>query len=322
MRGTAMAHKAIEQYCALESAFFDATKKSERMSARFATTACLGSGDPPETLVRRTLRERDAINALKSGWRSPSTSVRLVYGAALAASHRDGGGLVKMMETLAEERKRRGGRSLSSAGSPAALVMLCAGGSYSQASMFFDILEEIAAPWWRRNAPAEETYAAMMAASGETPASAKERLEKARNTLATAGVPKSARGKCEVDVAVSNPRTDDFTSAWTALNIAVQQRRGLRQRASWAGLATLAAQVEDGSDAGDALLEADTFVRELRPRVTSMVTGKLAVRLAANMTGLRTPAGAAADYAAILAAQAAMIAATTAATTAAVVAAT
>lgn len=317
-----MAHAAIEEYRALESAFFDATKKSERLPARFAAAACLGAGDPPATLVRRTLRERGAINAERSTWRSPSTSMRLVYGAALAASKRDGGGLVKMMETLEAERKRRGGRSLSSAGSPAALVMLCAGGSYSQASMFFDILEEIAAPWWRRNQSAEETYAAMMAAVHETPASAKDRLEKARNTLATAGVPKSARSKCVFDVAIANPRTDDFTSAWTALNVAVQQQRGLRQRASWAGLATLAAQVEDGSDAGDALLEADIFVRELRPRVSSMVAGRLAVRLAATMTGLRTPAGAAADYAAILAAQAAMIVVTTAATTAAVVAAT
>lgn len=317
-----MAHSAIEEYRTLESAFFGATKKSERMSARFAAAACMGSGETPDTLVRRTLREREAINALKSGWRSPSTSMRLVYGAALAASKRDGGGLVKMMDTLAGERKRRGGRSLSSAGAPAALVMLCAGGSYAQASMFFDILEEIAAPWWRRNPPAEETYAAMMAAGNETPATARDRLEKARRTLATAGVPGSARSKCEFDVAIANPRTDDFTSAWTSLNIAVQQHRGLRQRASWAGLATLAAQVEDGSEAGDALLQTDTFVRALRPRVASMVSGKLAVRLATAMTGLRTPAGAAADYAAILAAQAAMIAATTAATSAAVVAAT
>lgn len=317
-----MAHSAIEEYRTLETAFFEATRKSERMSARFAAAACMGTGETPETLVRRTLREREAINALKSGWRSPSTSMRLVYAAALAASKRDGGGLVKMMDTLATERKRRGGRSLSSAGAPAALVMLCAGGSYSQASMFFDILEEVAAPWWRRNPPAEETYAAMMAARNETPATAMNRLEKARNTLATAGVPKSARSKCEYDVAIAHPRTDDFTSAWTSLNVAVQQVRGLRQRASWAGLATLAAQVEDGSNAGDALIEADAFVRSLRPRVTSMVAGKLAVRLAATMTGLRTPAGAAADYAAILAAQAAMIAATTAATTAAVVAAT
>lgn len=317
-----MAHAAIEEYRTLESAFFDTTKKSERMSARFAAAACLGAKDPPATLVRRTLRERDAINASRSGWHSPSTAMRLVYGAALAASNRDGGGLVKMMETLKAERKRRGGRSLSSGGAPAALVMLCAGGSYAQASMFYDILEEVAAPWWRRYPPAEETYAAMMAAGNETPATALSRLEKARKTLATAGVPKSAHNKCVFDVAIAHPRTDDFTSAWTALNVAVQQQRGLRQRAGWAGLATLAAQVEDGSDAGDALLEADAFVRSLRPRVSSMVAGRLAVRLAATMTGLRTPAGAAADYAAILAAQAAMIAATTAATTAAVVAAT
>lgn len=317
-----MAHAAIEDYRALESAFFEVTKKSERMAARFAATACLGINDPPATLVRRTLREREAINALRSGWRSPSTSMRLVYGAALTASKRDGGGLVKMMQTLEAERKRRGGRSLSSAGAPAALVMLCAGGSYSQASMFFDILEEIAAPWWRRNPPAEETYAAMMAASHDTPATARDRLEKSRNTLATAGVPDSARRKCMFDVALADPRTDDFTSAWTALNVAVQQQRGLRQRAGWAGLAILAAQVEDGSDAGDALLEADAFVRELRPRVSSIVSGRLAVRLASSMTGLRTPSGAAADFAAILAAQAAMMAATTAATTAAVVAAT
>jgi len=315
-----MAHEAIEHYRTLEAAFFEATKRSERAQARFSVAACLDADDPAETLVRRTLRERDAINILRTGWRSPPTAIRLVYGAALAASHRDGGGLIKMMETLNAERKRRGGRSLSSAGGPAALVMVCAGGNFAQASMFYDILEEIASPWWRRNPAAEETYAALMAATGETPLTAASRLEKARKSLAAAGVPKSARDKCEFEIAVANPRSDDFASAWTALNIAVQQVRGLRQRAGWSGLAVLAAQVEDGSDAGDALIEADDFVRSLRPRVSGIASGRLAMRLAANMTGLKTPAGAASDYAAILAAQTAMIAATTAATVAVVAA--
>ncbi len=308
-----MAHDAILRFGALQDAFFNATKRSERSQARFCAAACLDADDAPETLVRRTLREREAINQQRSTWRSPSTSLRLVYGAALAAAHRDGGGLVKMMETLENERKRRGGRSLSSAGAPVALVMLCAGASYSQAGMFFDILEAIAAPWWRRNAAAEETYAAMMTAAGETPDTALERLERADRNLASAGVPKGPRSEARFQIAVPDPKTDDFTSAWTALNVAVQQRRGLRHRATWIGLALLAAQVEDGSDAGDALLEADDYVKALRPRVQGLARGKLAMRLAAAMTGLKTPAGAAADYAAILAAQAAVIAATSAA---------
>lgn len=315
-----MAHEAIDRFKALETAFFENTKKSERTQARFAAAACLNAEDDPATLVRRSMRERDAINQERSGWRSPSTSMRLVYGAALAASKRDGGGLIRMMEALETERKRRGGRSLSSGGATAALVMMCAGGSFSQAGMFFDVLEEIAAPWWRRTPASEESYAAIMTAAGETPATARDKLDKARTTMLTAGVPRSAIRACLYEVAVADPRADDFVSAWTSLSVAARQRSGLQRRATWAGLATLAAQVEDGSDAGDALVHADEFVQAHRPRVSGLAAGRLAVRLATTMTGLRSPCGAAADYAAILAAQAAMIAATTAATAAVVAA--
>ncbi|WP_420431106.1 hypothetical protein [Hyphobacterium sp.] len=316
-----MAHAAIERFKALESAFFNATKKSERLQARFSAAACLNADDDPATLVRRTLRERDAISQQLSRWKAPSGSMRLVYGAALAASRRDGGGLVKMMEALSAERKRRGGRSLSNGGARAALILVCAGGTYAQAGMFYDVLEEIAAPWWRRRPAEEEGYAAIMTAAGETPATARDRLERAERALRTAGAPRSIHATSKFEIAVANPRVDDFTSAWTALSIAVRQRRGLLRRASWSGIAALAAQVDDGSRAADALNEADHFVQEHRPRVNSMAAGRLAVRLAATMTGIRTPAGAAIDLAAILAAQAALIAATTA-TTAAVVAAT
>ncbi|WP_421792641.1 hypothetical protein [Hyphobacterium sp.] len=316
-----MAHAAIERFEALQSAFFAATKRSERAQARFAAMAGLSVEDDPETLVRRTLREREAINAARSKMRAPSSSLRLVYGAALAAARRDGGGLVKLMEALETERKRRGGRRLYAAGSRAALVMLCAGGNFSQTGMYFDILEAIAAPWWRRKAADEETFAALMAATGETPETALERLERADAALNAAGAPKRICNDARFLVAVTDPQIDDFTSAWTALNIAVQQRRGLRQRAGWTSLAMLAAQVEDGSDAGDALLMADEFIGNMRPRVHGMTRGRLAVRLAATMTGLKTPGAAAADYAAILATQAAVIAATSA-SAAAVVAAT
>ncbi|MEE2525413.1 hypothetical protein V0U79_03470 [Hyphobacterium sp. HN65] len=316
-----MTHAAIERFKALETAFFENTKRSERTQARFAAAACLNADDDPATMVRRALRERDAINQERSGWRSPSTSLRLVYGAALASARKDGGGLIRMMEALETERKRRGGRSLSSGGAPAALVMMCAGGSFSQAGMFYDVLSEISAPWWRRTPASEESYAAIMTATGEIPATAMDRLDKAKNTLRTARVPRSAFNTCLYEVAVADPRTDDFVSAWMSLNVAARQRSGLQRRATWAGLATLAAQVEDGSQAGDALVQADEFVQAHRPRITSIAAGRLTVRLAASMTGLKSPGGAAADYAAVLAAQAAMIAATTAAT-AAVVAAT
>ncbi|WP_421785627.1 hypothetical protein [Hyphobacterium sp.] len=315
-----MAHAAIERFKALESAFFETTKRSERLSARFAAAACLSAEDDVPTLVRRSLRERDAIAQQISRWKAPSGALRLVYGAALAASRRDGGGLVKMIDALAAERKRRGGRSLSAGGARAALILVCAGGSYSQAGMFYDVLEEIAAPWWRRRPAEEEGFAAIMTAAGETPATAAERLARAEMSLKAAGAPRSIMSTSRFDVAVANPRVDDFTSAWTALSIAVRQRRGLLRRASWAGIATLAAQVEDGSQAGDALVEADRFVQEHRPRVNGMAAGRLAVRLAAVMTGVRSPGGAAVDLAAILAAQAAVIATTTAATAAVVVA--
>jgi hypothetical protein len=316
-----MAHEAIERFKALETAFFEATRKSERLSARFAAAACLTADDDEATLVRRSLREREAIAQLRSRWKAPSGSMRLVYGAALASARRDGGGLVKMIEALETERKRRGGRRLSVGGARAALILICAGGSYSQAGMFYDVLEEIAAPWWRRRASDEEGYAAIMTAAGETPATAAERLERSEQALKAAGAPRSIVATSKFEIAVANPRIDDFTSAWTALSIAVRQRRGLLRRATWAGIATLAAQVEDGSQAGDALIEADRFVQSHRPRVNGMAAGRLAVRLAATMTGVRSPGGAAVDLAAILAAQAAIIAATTA-STAAVVAAT
>lgn len=315
-----MAHEAITRFEALQSAFISATKRSERAQARFAAAAGLSAEDDPATLVRRTLRERDAINNARTGFRAPSTSLRLVYAAALAAAKRDGGGLIKLMEALETERKRRGGRRLYAGGSRAALVMLCAGGSYSQVGMYYDILEAIAAPWWRRKPADEESFAALMAGTGETPETTLDRLGRADRGLNAAGTPQRIRSEARFLVAVTDPQIDDFTSAWTALNVAVQQRRGLRQRAGWPSLAMLAAQVEDGSDAGDALLTADDYVAGLRPRVSGMTRGRLAVRLAAAMTGLKTPGAAAADYAAILAAQAAIIAATSASAVAVVAA--
>lgn len=315
-----MAKSAIERYQALEAAYFETTKKSERTQARFAALASLNADGEAETVVRRALRERAALNDRLSSWRSPSTSIRLVYGAALSSAKRDGGAFVEMLDALRTERKRRGGRSLDSGGAPAALALLCADGSQSQAGMFYDVLEEIAALWWRRRAMPEESYAAIQTAMGETPEIARKRLETTRLLLKGTAMPGSARNSVLFEVAASNPQRDDFSAAWTALNIAARQKKGLIRRVKYEGLALLAAQVENGSDAGDALLEADDFVKSLRPKVDSTAAGRLTVRLAAIMSGIRTPAGAAADYAAILAAQAAMMAAV-AASTAVVVAA-
>lgn len=316
-----MAHSAIEQYQALESAYFENTKRSERSQARFSALAGLSADGDAQAIVRKALREKTALNDRLSSWRSPSSSLRLVYGAALSAAKRDGGALVEMMNSLRDERKRRGGRTLQSGGAPAALALLCAGGNVGQAGMFYDVLEEIAAPWWRRRPLAEESYAALQTAMGETPEIARKNIEQTKQLLESNSVPGSARNSILFEVAAANPDEDDFSSAWTALNIAARQKKGLLRRVKYQGLAVLAAQVEDGSTAGDALNTADEFVQSLRPRVDSMAAGRLTVRLAAIMSGIRTPAGAAADYAAILAAQAAMIAAVTA-SSAAVVAAT
>lgn len=306
-----MTHDAIMRFHDLESAFTGAVKRSERLSARFAAAAALDAGSDVATTVRRALRERESLDKTVSRWSHPSRPMRLVFGAALAAINRDAGSYVEIHQALKDTRKARGGRHLSCDGSSAALTLAAAGGHAAQTGMFFDMLEAIAAPWWRRDAAAEEAFAAIMTADGETPQIAEARLARARDAMLAAGVPKGAVNKAVFEVALANPGAMRFARTWTALSIAARGQKGLVRNTGHAGLAILAAQVDDGSAAGDALIEAHQAIRALRPRPQGMAAGRLALRLAVAMTGRKTPGAAARDLSAIFAAQqAAVIAAT------------
>lgn len=307
-----MAHAVIERFQALESVFVEAVKRSDRLSARFAAAAALDADSDVATTVRRSLRERDALDAIVSRWSYPSKSMRLVFGAALAAVNRDAGAYGEIHAALKATRKARGGRSLSSDGSGAALTLAAAGGSPAHTGMFFDILEAIAAPWWRRDAPPEEAYAAIMAADGETPETAAGRLGRARDAMQRAGVPNRHINKAMFEVALADPSPMRFAKAWTALSIAARSQKGLVRHTGLSGLAILAAQVDDGSAAGDALIDAQSAVRALKPKPHGMVAGRLALRLAVAMTGRKTPGAAARDLSAIFAAQQAAVVAATA----------
>ena len=306
-----MGHTVIERYHALETAFSKASRKSERMSARFSAAAALDAESDVPTTVRRALRERDALDASVSRWTYPTKSMRLVYGAVLAAVNRDAGSFIQAREALKTRRKERGGRSLSYDGACAALTLVAADGNGGHADMFFDILEAIAAPWWRREAQPEEAYAAIMAAQGETPDTAQGRLAQAQNAMLAAGVPKRQANKALFDVALADPDPTRFANAWTSLSVAARGQKGLVRQTGLAGLATLAAQVDDGSAAADALIQAYTSLRTLKPKPNGLVAGKLALRLAVAMTGRKIPGAAARDLSAIFAVQqAAVIAAT------------
>ncbi|MEE2565903.1 hypothetical protein [Hyphobacterium marinum] len=307
-----MAHAVIERFQALESVFIEAVKRSERLSARFAAAAALDADSDVATTVRRALRERDALDACVSRWSHPSKPMRIVYGAALAAVNRDAGAYAETHAALKETRKARGGRRLSLDGSCTALTLTAAGGSPAQTGMFFDILEAIAAPWWRRDAAAEEAYAAIMAADGETPETAEARLGKARDAMLGAGVPKGQVNKAVYEVALADPSPMRFAKTWTALSIAARSEKGLVRHTGLSGLAILAAQVDDGSAAGDALVEANTAIRALKPKPQGMAAGRLVLRLAVAMTGRKTPGAAARDLSAIFAAQQAAVVAATA----------
>ena len=313
-----MAHAMIERFQALESAFTDASRRSERLSARFAAAAALDTDSDIATTVRRALRERDALDTLVSRWTYPAKPMRLVYGAALASANRDAGAFVEIKAALKAVRKRRGGRRLSFEGAGAALTLTASGASDGHVDIFFDILEGVAAPWWRRDAPSEEAYAAILAADGETPETAQARLAKARESMLAAGVPGRHVNKAVFEVALANPGPMWFSRNWTALSVAARSRKGLVRHVGLSGLAILAAQVEDGSAAGDALIDAQSAILSLKPKPRGMVAGRLSLRLAVAINGRKTPGAAARDLSAIFAAQqAAVIAATSAAVVAA-----
>ena len=125
-----------------------------------------------------------------------------------------------------------------------------------------------------------------------------------------AGVPGRHIDKAVYDVALADPDPDTYSRAWTALNVAARSHKGLVRHSGYDGLAILAAHVDDGSEAADALFEASDAVKAMRPRVTSLASGRLALRLAGSMCGTRSPGGAARDLSAIYAMQAAIVAAT------------
>lgn len=307
-----MAHAVIERFQALENAYAEIAGRNGRLQARFCAAAALESDLPVDTLIHRTQREKDGLDSGLSRWRTPGPPMRLVYAAALAASGRDAGLFLHAKEALKETRSRRGGRSLQDGGACAALVLVASGGSPSHSDMFYDILAAISAPWWRRQPQDEEACAAALAAAGETPDSAQDAISKARLMMDAAGVPGRFIDKAVHDVALCQPDPDTFARTWTALNVAARSRKGLVRHSGYDGLAKLAAQVEDGSQAADALIEASEAIKAMRPRVSGVAAGRLALRLAVSMCGARSPGGAARDLSAIYAMQAAVIAATTA----------
>lgn len=307
-----MAHAVIERFQELEEAYAQIAGRNGRLQARFCAATALDSDLATETLIQRTEREREVLDTGLTRWRTPGPQMRLVYATALTAAGRDAGLFLNTKETLRETRKQRGGRHLQDGGACAALVLVASGGSPSHSSMFYDILAAIGAPWWRRVPAQEEASAAALAAAGETPDSAGELLSRTRLMMDAAGVPSRHIDRAVHDVALIDPDPDDYARAWTALNVAARSRKGLVRRAGFDGLAKLAAQVEDGSQAADALIEASEAITAMRPRVSGMAAGKLALRLAGRMCGSAAPAGAARDLSAIYAMQAAVIAASTA----------
>lgn len=316
-----MAGSGIERFTALDSAFRDQAGRGERLYARFSALAGLSSELEPAVLVQRTLAIRDQLNDGLGAWRAPAKSMRLVFAAALASGNRTAQHFFAAREALDERRKARGGRRLNHGGSCAALGLVTAGGQAHQADGFYDILEAIAAPWWRRDAPREEVVAAIFAAMGDTPDEAVEQLDKARDALRTAGVPKAHAEAAACEIAFFDYDPAQIAASWTVLNTAMRGRSALRSGVGKTGLAVLAASGQ-GHAAADALVAGFEAVRALKPRPDSSVAAKLALRLAQSELGGGQAISAARDLAAILAAQAAMIVAVTSASSAAVVAST
>lgn len=316
-----MAHAVIERFKALDSAFHARANRSERLAARFAALASINSEHDIDAHIERSFELRQKLNERLGAFRAPSSTMRLVYAAALASADRSAKDFFLMRAALATTRKQRGGRALSQGGSVAALALTVTRGDLDQTGRFFDTLEAVKAPWWRREATREEVLAATTTALGETPVTAQARLSQARDTLSAAGVPRSHAEAAAYEVAWLAPDPGELASAWTVLNTAVRGRGELRHGLGKTGLAILAAH-GPGHATADALVESFETVRALKPKATGQVAARIAMRLAQAQIGQTGPIAAARDLAAILAAQAAMIAAVTASTTAATVAAT
>ncbi|WP_300544443.1 hypothetical protein [Maricaulis sp.] len=316
-----MAGPVIERFAALDSAYREHTGRGERLYARFSALAGLSCDAAPDALASHALAIRDALNDGLGMWRAPARSMRLVFGAALAAADRTAAHFFEAREALARQRKARGGRRLTHGGACAALGLVAGGGQAHHADTFYDILETIAAPWWRRDAAREEVVAAIFAAMGETPEDALTHLEKARTALLTAGVPRADAEAAACEIAFYDYDATAIAPAWTTLNTALRNHNKLRHGVGKTGLAVLAAQGNNPSTA-KALIGNFDAVRSLEPRPPANVAAKLALRLTQAQIGDTAPIAAARDLAAILAAQAAMIAAVTAASSAAAVAAT
>ena len=314
-----MGHAIIDRFRALDDAFRARASRGERLYARFAALAALSAPQDVETLIERTFETRNRLSEGLGSWRAPSRAMRLVYAAALVASERSAGHFFDARTALSERRTDRGGRSLSQGGSCAALALVAAGGQPHMADDFYDIIENIASPWWRREPCREEVLAAALCAMGETPDEALKHLEKARESLRTAGVPKNHAEAAAYEVALLDPDPGQLAGAWTTLNLAVRGRSALRHGLGKTGLAVLAAQGE-GQSTADALVRSFDAVRALKPRAAGQTAAKLAMRLAQAQMGASGPMSAARDLAAILAAQAAMVAAVAASSSAAAVA--
>ncbi|MBO6796266.1 hypothetical protein [Maricaulis sp.] len=316
-----MEHAVIERFKSLDEAYLARAPKSERMYARFAALSSLNAKQDVECLIERVFEARDQLNDGLGAWKAPAKAMRLVFAAALVTAGRSAKHFFDVREGLKERRKARGSRHLSQGGSCAALALLAAGGHAHQADHFYDNLDAIAAPWWRREPMREEVLAAAFTALGETPEDCAVRLDRTREALRSAGIPKSHADAAAYEVALLDTDYGDIAASWTSLNLAVRGRSSLRHGVGKTGLAVLAAQ-GDGASMADALVRSFETIKEMRPRVSSTAAPKIAMRLAQMQMGDASPVGAAADLAAILAAQAAMVAAITAASSSAAVATT
>jgi len=316
-----MEHAVIERFKSLDEAYLARAPKSDRMYARFAALSSLNSEQDIETLIEKVFGTRDQLNEGLGAWRSPARSMRLVFAAALVTAGRSAKHFFDVRKALKDRRKARGSRHLSQGGSCAALALVAAGGHAHQADHFYDNLDAIAAPWWRREPMREEILAGAFTALGETPDECAIRLDRTREALRSAGIPKSHADAAAYEVALLDADYGDIAAAWTSLNLAVRGRSALRHGVGKTGIAVLAAQ-GDGSGMADALVRSFETLKEMRPRVSGTAAPKIAMRLAQMQMGDSSPVGAASDLAAILAAQAAMVAAITAASSSAVVAST
>ncbi|WP_203291819.1 hypothetical protein [Maricaulis parjimensis] len=312
----------FDRYKALDAAFVDRAARGGKLYAHFAALASLSSTQDPVLQAERTIQLRDQLNEGLGMWASPTKSMRLVFAAALAASGRTSDHFFAARTALEDCRKARGGRRLTHNGACAALALVSSGGQGHQADSFYDILEAIAAPWWRRDAGREEVVAAIFAGLGETPEEALGHLNRARQDLRDAGIPKAAAEAAACEIAFQQYDARAIGPAWAALNAGLRRHGALRSGIGKTGMAVAAAHGR-GKEIGTQLVQTYQAIKADKSlRVSSDVAAKLALRLTLAGQGDVQPIDAARDLAAILAAQAAMIVAATSASVAATTAAT